>query len=223
MTEPAPAAPAPDTAPPSPPPSLRTRTIVLWSIALTMAALALALWVRGTWADRAEENPATAAEGTRTQLFRGEDGRVVVRSAAVLDAASDEVWRILTDYARFPETFRSSLWEMKDTRVTQEDPQVWHLQARVDTRLGVFPVDVRARHEEGPERRVASWDVSTAELPRNRGQWVVTPMPEGKALLVFAVEIELPSCPRFLVNNVLLAQNGGVIDAVRERLQSRRH
>ncbi len=199
---------------------LRIRTIVLWSIMAALVLTFIWLWIRGSWTDTQERDPSTVADGVLTQLYRDPDGRTVVRSSAILAAPPDRVWGVITDYAHFPEIFHSGLWKMMGNQATHEADGRWHMTGRVETALGTYPVDILLEHEETPQKCVASWDESTSDFMVNRGWWRLTPSGEGKSLLVFALEVKVEPYPRFLVHNVLLSQNDGVIETVRRRLAS---
>ena len=53
----------------------------------------------------------------------------------------------------------------------------------------------------------------------NRGSWVLTPLDGNRTLLVYSLEVKIASYPDFLINNILLSRQPGVLRAVIARLQ----
>jgi len=196
-----------------------SQRIALAAVAALVAALGAAAVARGTWATPRPDDPATSADGVRAQLFVDADGRKKVRCSAVLDYPADRVWAVVTDYARFPQIF-GSVSSLADVRVdgaeTLPDGR-YHLTGSVASRLGTWPVDVKIRHEPSAERYVASWDESRGDEV-NRGSWTITPLGPDRCRAVYALEVRVPHYPAFVVNDVLLAQLGSVVTAVRDDL-----
>jgi uncharacterized protein YndB with AHSA1/START domain len=193
--------------------------IALAALAALVAALGIAAVARGTWASRVPEDPAASSEGVRTQLFLDEDGRKKVRCSAVLDYPAERVWATVTDYRRFPQIF-GRVSPLADVTIDGAEPLPdgrYRLTGNVRSRLGTWPVDVKVRHTPSPERYVAAWDESRGDEV-NRGSWTVVPLGPDRCRAVYLLEVRVPHYPAFVVNDVLLAELGSVVAAVRDDL-----
>ena len=88
---------------------MKTRSVKwltrLGSPVLLLLVLAGVIVFRGTWTTNEPKNPTAPEDGVTCQLFRGPDGRAVVRAAIVLDHAPEVVWSRLTAFERFPDMF----------------------------------------------------------------------------------------------------------------------
>lgn len=202
--------------PSGPPTTLRRRVLAVLAVVLLIAAAWT--WIRGSWAETVERNPTRADEGCLVQLLRTADGRVVVRAGEVLPYPADRLWSAVTDYEHFTEIFATLWWRYAEVTASPEKDGVRHLLGKVDSAVGRWPVDIDIRHRVDPAERRADWDGSEAELPVNRGHWLVRPAGEQAGLLVLEVEVKVRRCPDVLVNNVLLSHLGSAIAAVREHL-----
>ena len=197
----------------------RSQWLALAAVATLVAALGLTAVARGTWASPEPVDPATAADGVRTQLFLDSDGRKKVRCSAVLDYPAERVWAVVTDYPRFPQVFgaASPLADISIDGAEALPDGRYHLTGSVRSRLGTWPVDVKVRHEPSPERYVASWDESRGDEV-NRGSWTIVPLGPDRCRAVYLLEVRVPHYPAFVVNDVLLGQLGKVVAAVRDDL-----
>jgi uncharacterized protein YndB with AHSA1/START domain len=200
-------------APPSPN-RVKKRYLIPSIIGGLALLLMLAAYIRGTWADTAPRNPTSPADGVVCQLLQTPDGAKQVRCAAVLDAAPESVWRVVTDYEHFPEVFptiaTATARPLGDGRN--------HLTFGLSTPIGQLPVEAEIRHEETPDRFVASWDQPSGQVVVNRGSWVVTPAGSGRTLLVYTLDVKVRPYPDFVVRNVLLSRQPSIVDAVRRRV-----
>jgi len=197
----------------------RSQRIALAAVAALVAALAVVAVVRGTWASATPDDPATSADGVRTQLYLDADGHKKVRCSAVLDYPAERVWAVVTDYPRFPQIF-GAVTPLADLTVdgTERLPDGrTSLTGRVASRLGTWPVDVRITHQASPERYVASWDEARGD-DVNRGSWTIVPLGPDRCRAVYLLEVRVPRYPAFVVNDVLLGQLGEVVTAVRDDL-----
>ncbi len=199
---------------PSPPRRVRKR-IVLPAVAIAVLILLFgALWIRGTVASAEVKNPASSHQGVLTQLYLAENGRKVVRCAAVLDHPVEEVWKAVTDYAAFDRIFPT----VREARTGVEPDGRHRLQCNVTSILGTWPIDVRIRHETSPERRTASWDEPTGNVIVNRGSWTLSPTDQGKTLVIYTLDVEVRPFPDALVRAVLLSRQKTVVEALASHL-----
>jgi hypothetical protein len=201
------------------PPAAKRAGLVSTAI---LAILGVAAFVRGSVVDTAEKDPASANEPVRCQIIDRGGGRRPVRCVKRIDAAPGAVAAIVRDYGRFHEMFSAKSVGLSLTEITPEAGDVVHLVGRIHTPVHTWPLDVRVQHEtkEG-DVHVASWSEPRGAMMANRGAWTVKPAPGGGALLVYELEVDAPHVPRFLVNDVLLAEIpfpvGRVAEAARGR------
>jgi uncharacterized membrane protein len=96
------------------------------------------------------------------------------------------------------------------------------LTCDVTSILGTWPVDIRIRHQESPERCVASWDEPTGEVVVNRGNWSLSAAPGDRTLVVYTLDVEVSPFPNFLVRAVLLSRQRTVVEALKGSLDRTR-
>lgn len=189
---------------------------------LAFAILAAIVYIRGSVTDSSARDPRSSSEGLAVQLYREPGGRTQVRCSAVLDYPPASVWAVVTDYARFPEIFKTLLWRVSVSRSEREADGRVHLVGELRTPLGGFPMDVRVLHAETDGKNTASWDAASGRIRTNRGSWTVSSAGPGAALLVYSLEVSVSPFPDFLVNSVLRDQVRHAVNAVRRRLSSQR-
>lgn len=190
---------------------------------LTLAAIGLAAYVRGSRVDTEEKNPASAAEGVRCQILDAGGGRTPVRCAAIVEAPPAVVAATVRDYARFPEIFGSRALRLTLGEIAAEPGDVVHLVGRIETPVRSWPLDVRVRHEDREgDVHVASWDEPRGAMIENRGSWTVRPAAGGGSLLVYQLEVRAPGTPAFLVRDALLAEIPFPVRRVAEHARARR-
>lgn len=209
---------SPPAAPPPSPRRVRKRWLIAGLLLGLLALLLLSVYVRGTWADTVPRNPTTPEAGIVCQLLQTPDGAKQVRCAVVLDAPPPLVWRVVTDYDHFPETFPT----ITSAEARPEGDGLFHLNFVLQTPIGPMPVEAQIRHVETPERSTASWDQPSGDLLVNRGSWEVTPADAGRTLLVYTLEVAVRHYPDFLVRNALLSRQPKIVDAVRRRVTTLR-
>jgi uncharacterized protein YndB with AHSA1/START domain len=199
------------------PPARRVKKRLLIPAAVLGVLAVLVLWayVRGTWADREPRNPLSSAEGVLTQLYLAPEGRKQVRCAVILDYPPRKVWEVITDYEHFAEIFPT----VSRAEVTREPDGRYHWVGTVTSPVGGYPIDIHIRHEERPGQFEASWDGPTGSVTVNRGSWTVTPMGQGRTLLVYSLEAEIAPFPNFVVRNVQLSREMEVVGAVADWLR----
>ncbi len=193
-------------------------------IATLLSALVLLIIVgvaiRGVWAETIIHNPTTSSEGIIRQLYQAPDGHKEVRCAEVFDYPADKVWDVITDYKHFQDIFESRLWSMKVTSTDQDQDGKFHLVGEVNSKFGNWPIDVHITHSKTADKYVASWDQPFGKVLVNRGNWTITPIDQGKCLLVYTLETEVDPFPKFFTNTVLLAQSKQIIKAIEHRLKT---
>lgn len=203
-------------APTSAPRRVRKRIWIPLVLLVVLLGAFVVLYVRGTWADDIEKNPATAAEGTQTQLWRDKEGEIWVRCAIIVDAPAKQVWSVVSDHgehARYlPYVSEVSAQKMEDGRIL--------IKGVAHSRLwGDWPYESRVTHEKVEGKGyIAHWDEKAeGALGLNRGRWEVRELEPGKTLLVFSLQAEAEGYPSFLIRNILMDRMHAVVKAMREQ------
>ncbi len=178
------------------------------------------LYLRGTRVATTPLDPREPTGRPLRQLGQGRDGPRV-EAALVVEQPLEAVWSVVTDYARFGEIFQPPLWTLRVDEVAALEGDRHRLRGEAVSRLWRFPIDVTIEHRaEGDGARVASWDVSgEASGAVNRGRWLLRPLGPSRTQVVYEAEVRAPGYPAFLVNDLLLAEVGYVLTAVRDRRQ----
>jgi uncharacterized protein YndB with AHSA1/START domain len=195
----------------------------IWIPAILLAVLALAVaWLvwRGTNAETAERNPASAADGAVSQLL-SQDGRTFVRAAIVVPAPPAAVWKVVTDYNSHPKFIR---YVKEESSQKRDDGRV-HLTGVAHSRLwGDFPFERDVTHTEKPAQGeyAASWhEEGKAGFLVDRGGWKVLGLPDDQSLLIFTQQMEIEGYPNFLVRNILLDRAGAIVQSMRDEAATR--
>jgi uncharacterized protein YndB with AHSA1/START domain len=200
----------------SPEPARIKKRIVIPAIFISVAVLLLLVGViRGNWTDAQPRNPSSAADGVVTEILRTDDGRKQIRAATVVASSPEQVWKVVTDYDHFSETFPN----ISTSKGARDPDGRWHITGEVRSIIGHWPMDLHVRHEESPPKFVASWDEPYGSWKVNRGSWVVTPHGTGETLLEYNLELKVSPFPDFIVRAVLLDQLKPVLKAVAIRAQ----
>jgi len=195
----------------------------IWIPSALLGVLLLSLgwlWWRGTSAETVERNPASAADGAVTQLL-SQEGRTFVRSAIVVPAPPEAVWKVVTDYESHPQFIR---YIAEQTSEKRDDGRV-RLRGVARSRLwGDFPFQTDATHVEQPDQGeyAASWqEEGQAGFPVYRGGWTVKRLPDDQSLLTLTLQMEVQGYPSFLVRNILMDRVGTVVRSVRDEVARR--
>ena len=209
---------------PPPPKRVKKRIYIPLILLGLLLVLAIGFWIRGTWTDAAEKNPADAAAGTVTQLHRKANGQVVVRCSVVVDAPPKDVWAVVTDYASHW-TFLPYVSEV--TAVKQDDGR-FLLNGIAHSRLwGDWPFESLVAHWEAPDegKYWTQWDEKDKDMFKiSWGSWSVSPFDPAKkqTLLIFTLQIELKDYPNFIVRNVIMDRVPSVVTAMRDETLRRK-
>lgn len=191
-------------------------------VSLALTALLLAgtglLVVRGTLASEAPLAPTRVDDGVQTQLHQGPHGAQIQAALVVAHPVAD-VWEVVTAYEAFGDLFEPPFWDLQIEDATwSADRRTCALRGQAVSKLLTVPVDVVVLHELREDgARIASWDDSAGGRV-NRGRWLLTPLDSGRTRIVYEAQVSLPRIPQFLVNDVLLAEVGFVVGAVRDHL-----
>lgn len=207
---------------PAQPQRRRVRKRILIPSVLLAAALVgfVWLWWRGTMADTAPRNPLSVADGVVTQLLKLDEGVIAVRSAVIVDAPPEAVWRIVSDYDSHPR-FVPHIAEISSSKL--DDGRV-RLTGMAHSRIwGDWPFEIDVTHKETPgEFYSASWDEKDKTgFAVNRGSWKLKPVGDNQTLLAFTKQMEVPGYPNFVVRNILLDRLGSIVRAMRDEAVKR--
>ncbi len=198
---------------------LRRRHLLLIPGALLglLLLLVLAAYVRGTWADEAPRNPASAGERPTAQVLRRPDGGREVRCAIRLPFPLEEVWAAVTDYDNF-----GDICECIQAKVIRHEPDgTCRLEAEARSGLpGMVPFAVDLRQERTLDRYVASWDEPSGRVRVNRGRWELEPTGPRQTLTALSLELEVEGVPTFVLRNLSLGRLRDVLLGLERRLYS---
>ncbi|HZZ80939.1 MAG TPA: SRPBCC family protein [Gemmataceae bacterium] len=214
------------TPPTAMPPSERVKKrVYIPVILLTLVVLVgIGFYVRGTWADTRERNPAGPETGTVTQLLERPNHNVVVRCAVVVDAPPKDVWAVINDYGTHHEFLP---YVAKVEATPQKDGKIF-IDGIAQSRLwGEWPFESFVTNTTSAEDGdySATWDeVDKGEFNVNRGGWKLKRFdPAGKqTLLEFSLQIEVKKCPHFLVRNIIMDRLHSVLKAMRDETLRRK-
>jgi uncharacterized membrane protein len=208
---------SPEAQPTPAPRRIKKRFLIPGIILGVLALFLLGMYIRGSWADTTPRDPATSADGIICQLLQTPEGHRPVRCAVVLDHPIDSVWKVVTDYERYHEIF-PTLSSKPVTAVRDGDTRA-RVSGMASSLLGDWPFEINVKHEEFAQKRVAAWEGSSDQVKLNRGSWTLLPKDGGRTLLVYSLEVQLAGYPTWVVNNVLLSRQPGVVQAVIDRLK----
>ena len=196
----------------------------LWipSVLLLVLVLAgLGFYVRGTWADTQERDPASVADGTVTQLLRKPDGALLIRCAIRIKATPKQVWAVVTDY----NTHNDFIPYASKVTAAHDPDGRWHVAGVAHSRIwGDWPFDTHVVHVEDQAKQEyhTAWDEKNDGLiALNRGGWRLSPVGDGETLLVYTLQVEVPQYPAFVLRNIVMDRLHSVLKAVRAETQRR--
>jgi ribosome-associated toxin RatA of RatAB toxin-antitoxin module len=200
----------------SSPPRRRKRTIIPLILLTLLIVIGVGFFVRGTWPDDVEKNPASVADWTVTQLYRKPNSNVVIRCAVVVDAAPKKVWAVVTDYNSqgdfVPYVSKVVGAKRKDGRIQIDgvaSSQLW----------GDWPYESVVTNTEAPDQGqyLSTWNaVDTDIFKVSRGSWQITPHGDKAALLVLTLQVELKDYPNFIVRNIIMDRVHTIVKAMRD-------
>jgi ribosome-associated toxin RatA of RatAB toxin-antitoxin module len=205
------------TAAPATPPRRFKKRWIAWTLLALVLLFFAGAYIRGTWADTEPRDPKNASEGCIAQLLLLPDGRKVVRCAEVVDAPAARVWVLLTDYDKFSGVFPY----VRELKAEKEADGRHHLTGTVHSQIyGDWPLEVTMTHEEpaGAGEYRASWDSPGGNIRVNRGHWTVTPLDEKRCRVAYVIDLEVNSCPTWLLRNIVLNRVTKIVGAVGQHL-----
>jgi uncharacterized membrane protein len=144
--------------------------------------------------------PASVSDGARCGLI----AKHRVRCLALADASVDTVWRLITDYPRFPELFRSRLFELTLSKHAEQSSGRWRLVGAVSGLTRRWPFEIEVTHQRESSQSRASWERLSGVLSTNRGGWWLERRSATQTLITYEIELAQPGLPAFVINDVLL-------------------
>jgi uncharacterized membrane protein len=207
----------------APPRRIKKRFLIPAILLGIFALFLLGAYIRGTWADAEPRDPKTAEDGIICHIYQTPEGHKPVRCSVLLDRPIDKVWKVLTDYDNWSEVFPTL--HAEPIKVTPQAgprdgvrPSSYHLAGTASSVLGSWPFGISVEQTQTAQKRVISWSERPGgDVLLNRGSFTLIPR-EGKTLLVYSLEVELARYPNFVVRNVLLNRQPGVVRALMEHL-----
>jgi ribosome-associated toxin RatA of RatAB toxin-antitoxin module len=204
------------------PQRVKKRIYIPLILLVVLTVIAVGFYVRGTWADKEEHNPAGSDAGTITQLLRQPDGNVVVRCAVVVDAPPKDVWAAINDYG----SHKNFLPYVTKVEATPQPDGKILIDGVAYSRLWQewpFQSLVTNKEDPGNGEYSALWsEEDKGEFKVNRGGWSVKRFGKGETLLAFTLQIEMEKVPNFLVRNIIMDRLHSVLKAMRDEIVRRR-
>ncbi len=217
------------TSPASPPAGpepkrVKKRLYIPMILLVLVVAFAIGFFVRGTWPDTTIQNPTGPADGAITQLFRKENGNVIVRCGVVVDAPPKDVWAVVSDYSKHHEF----LPYVSKVEATKQPDGKLRINGSAHSRIwGDWPFESMVSHRETPAdgEYSALWSEENVGLfAVSRGGWSLSPVGTDKkqTLLVFTLQIELKDYPNFIVRNVIMDRLHTILTSMRDETLKRK-
>ncbi len=201
--------------------SVRSR----WFVGLTFPAsavgllglMALATFVRGTWADAEPRVPASVNSGTVCHLYDVPGEGKQVRCARLVPYSLDRVWQVVTDYDNYGDICSC----IRAADVTHDPNGTCRLDAAAQSGLpGRVPFAVALRHEQFLDRYQTTWDEPSGDVLVNRGHWSLTPKGPTETLVELTLEVEVRGVPTFILRNLSMQRLPEVLRGVETRLRT---
>jgi ribosome-associated toxin RatA of RatAB toxin-antitoxin module len=217
-------APAPEETAAPQPNRVKKRVYIPLILLLLLVAVAIGFYVRGTWTDTEEKNPAGPEAGTLTQLLKKSDGNVVVRCAIIVDASPKDTWAVISDY----DSHHKFLPYITKLEATKKDDGKIQIDGVAASRVwGEWPFESLVMHEEKDAEGTytAIWnEENIGEFKYNRGGWRLTPVDRSQkqTVLEFHIQVELKRHPDFMVRNVIMDRLHKILEAMRDETIKRK-
>src|SRR5262249_30576851 len=144
-----------------------------------------------------------------------------VRCAIVLEATPAEVIALVHDYDHYRAVFEGLGWHVDVDHATTEPDGRVHLVGRVQAWSATFPLDVHVQRAVEGEVFHDTWDEPPGYCRVDRGSWTVSPLPGGRSLVAYALELEIPGVPTFAVRDGLLLDLASPLRRLGRRLRER--
>src|SRR5438552_14064948 len=107
------------------------------------------------------------------------------RQAIDVDVPPEAFFRVLQDYARYPEFVQ----ELRAVRVAAREGNVVEVTYRLDIRIK--QLEFTLRHVEDPARLRIDWSLVRGEvMRRDEGAWTLEKPPSGGTRATYAIEPE---------------------------------
>jgi len=172
---------------------------------------------------------------SHTELSQLKDGQVVIRSLApsessgvsvrafgIVDGTPEEVWPVVRDCQHFKAFMPRTL----ESRLISRTGKTAVCFFKIDM---PFPFDDLASSVLSTETRLKdgsfkrSWSLIKGSYRRNNGAWEVKPWQDGKALLIYFIDID-PNVkiPDFIIRKAQTGKLPEVFQAVQQRVRQLR-
>jgi coenzyme Q-binding protein COQ10 len=131
----------------------------------------------------------------------------------VINAPMEKIWKVITDYERYPEF----LSEVKKTRTANRKGNEVdvHYEAEV-----VKTIKYTLHFKEEPPSKL-SWSFIEGDyMKNNRGGWTLEDVGNGQVKATYNIEVELGSfVPKTLVNGLVDGQLPKVLEAFKKQAE----
>ena len=129
----------------------------------------------------------------------------------VINAPMEKIWKVITDYERYPEF----LTEVKKTRTANRKGNEVdvHYEAEV-----VKTIKYTLHFKEEPPSKLTWSFIEGDYMKNNRGGWTLEDVGNGQVKATYNIEVELGSfVPKTLVNGLVEGQLPKVLEAFKKQ------
>lgn len=152
-----------------------------------------------------------------TRLLSKEGG-AGVEADALVDAAPEEVYGVVTDYDHYPEFIPS----LVDAKVLEwESDDVCILMEKLKVAFKTIEYTIRVTHD--PTKLSTRWTRHGGFLNRNDGGWTCKPHGKGRSLVTYRVAVEAGILvPQFVIDRLSRGSLPDLFAGLRKRVGERR-
>jgi len=179
--------------------------------------IALAAFVRGTWADSVPLMPASVEAGSVCHVYDMPGEGKQVRCAMLMPYSLDRIWEAVTDYDNFGDICEC----LRADEIVHDPNGTCYLEARVKSGLsGEVPCTMELHHEQLLDQYRTTWDQPSGDVLVDRGHWVLTPKGPSETLVELSVEVEVRGVPTFILRNLNLRRLPEVVHGLERHVRT---
>jgi ribosome-associated toxin RatA of RatAB toxin-antitoxin module len=184
------------------------------ALAASGAAALCHIWYRGSHVDDRVPSASELEQGPVSQIISWEEGRTAVQISRLSTLPADDLWRVVTDQARYDE-----FMPYVRTTTVRPGPDDTLIESQIlDLPHASYELELTIRLREQEGRRTARWEQTKGVLPYNQGAWVVERQGE-RAVLRYQVSAALNGVPQWIVNYAMRRRLGRLLEAVETRVR----
>jgi hypothetical protein len=168
----------------------------------------------GSRIDPHEYTPAELERGPITQIVAWDGGRTAVQVSLLSQLPPDDLWKVVTDQARFNEFMPY----VRETSVEPGPDGLLLEHQKLDLPLASYDLELGIRLTERDGIRTARWEQRKGTLRFNQGAWIVESHGD-LSVLRYQVSASLDIVPQWIVNYAMRRRLGRLLEAVETRVR----